>query len=89
MMIMLHVAIALTSLAVAVYACWRPSAQIMKLNYSLIVATVGSGVGLIVIDSSQMLHACMMGLGYVIVAGVLSEVMRRRWTAMRAMYQSR
>lgn len=76
---MLHVAIALTSLAVAIYACWRPSTQIIKLNYGLIVATVGSGVGLIVIDAAQMLHACMMGFGYVIVAGILSAVMRRRW----------
>lgn len=80
---MLHVAIALASLAVAIYACWRPSTQVIKLNYGLIVATVGSGVGLVVIDASQMLHTCMMGFGYVVVAAILSAVMRRRWVATR------
>lgn len=79
MMIMLHVAIALLSLMIGTYVCWRPSERIMKLNYGLIAATTGSGVWLMVTDASQVLHVCVMGLSYLAVASALSLVARRRW----------
>jgi hypothetical protein len=78
MMIMLHIAIALTSLILSVIGVMRPSRRLVRINYGLIVGTVTSGALLAVIDRKQLLHVCMSGFIYLLVASVLTFIMRRR-----------
>lgn len=85
-MVMLHVIIALTSLFLATYSLFKPSRRLMVADWSLIVATIVSGVVLIAIEPSRMLHACVAGLCYVVIASALTlaanvrykEVLRKK-----------
>lgn len=77
-MIMLHIAIALTSLILSVIGVMRPSQRLVRINYGLIVGTVVSGALLAVIDQKQLLHVCMSGFTYLLAASVLTFIMRRR-----------
>lgn len=77
-MIMLHIAIALTSLIISIIGVMRPSQQLVRSSYVLIAGTVASGVTLAVIDQKQLLHVCMSGFTYLLIASILTFIMRRR-----------
>jgi hypothetical protein len=78
MMIMLHVAIALTSLIISLIGVMRPSRRLLNSSYGLIVGTVASGVMLAIVDQKQILHVCMSGFSYLLIASALTYVMYRR-----------
>lgn len=77
-MIMLHIAIALTSLIISLIGVVRPTRRLLHVSYGLIVGTVVSGVALAVVDQKQILHVCMSGFSYLLIASVLTYVMHRR-----------
>lgn len=66
-MILLHVIIALVSLAFTTYLYVVPSKQKMVVSTGLIVATLGTGTYLVLANPAHMVESCVMGLGYLAV----------------------
>ena len=74
MLLLLHVVIALTSLAYTGYLVFSPSKRGVHISYGLVAATLGSGTVLIATTKGHMLEACMMGLFYLglVTFGIVS-----------------
>lgn len=77
-MIMLHVTIAIASLIVSIIGVTRPLRQLVRISYVLIAGTVMSGVALVAVDHTQMLHVCISGFSYLVLASILTVVTHRR-----------
>lgn len=78
MMIMLHVAIALASLAVSITGLATASRRLVIYSYGSIVATVVTGCVLLVAEPSQLLRVCVSGLTYVAFATSVTYLAQRR-----------
>ncbi len=76
MIVLLHVLIALSSIAVAAYAYVRPSQKSLLASYGLIAATTGSGFYLVVTAPAHMIEACLMGVAYLAVVSVATVATR-------------
>lgn len=74
MIILLHVLIALGSIAHSAYVFFKPSKQQVQLSYGLVAATLISGTYLVVSMHSPILSSCITGLVYLAVAlsGILA-----------------
>lgn len=83
MIILLHVLIALGSIAHSTYTFFRPSQQKLYVSYGLIVATIASGTALIIGASGHMLESCSMGLLYIVGVSMLTAKARARLIAQR------
>jgi hypothetical protein len=68
MILMLHIMIALASVAYTTYLFFRPSVSKVKISYGLVGLTVASGTYLVLTNSVHMLRTCTTGLLY--IAGV-------------------
>lgn len=73
MIILIHVAIALTSMLVGAALLARPARALFRAQYVLIAATLGSGTYLVVATGSPLLHTCASGLFYLaaVTAGLV------------------
>lgn len=78
MIVLLHVIIAVSSIAFASYNFFRPSFSKLYASYGLIGATFVSGVALIVTSHGHMLESCTMGLLYFSAVSVLTIKTRTR-----------
>lgn len=74
MIVLLHVLIALSSIAFTTYLYLRPSKRKFYASYGLIAATLASGTYLVASTHSPLLSSCMTGLIYlgVVTFGVLT-----------------
>ena len=79
MVILLHVIIAIASLAVAALAVVRPQARTLIINYVLIGATIASGTYLMVTMPTHMVTSCEMGLVYLAFASALTAFAHLRF----------
>ena len=72
MIVLLHVLIALGSIAFTTYLYFRPSKGRFYASYGLIGATLASGTYLVISTHAPLLSACMTGLLYlgVVLAGI-------------------
>lgn len=70
MILAIHIAVALSSLAFSTYLLFSPSRSKMKVSYGLIAATLASGTILVLTDLTHLMSACMSGLVY--LAGVMT-----------------
>lgn len=64
MVVLLHVIIALSSIALSSYLYFKPIKKAMKVSYGFIAGTVLSGSYLIVTRPAHMLETCTVGLVY-------------------------
>ncbi len=64
MIVLLHVLIALSSVAYTTYLYFRPSKSKFYAAYGLIGATLASGTYLVVSTHSPLLSSCVTGLVY-------------------------
>jgi hypothetical protein len=64
MAVLLHVLIALGSIAFTAVTFFRPSRTKLRGSYGLMALTIGSGTYLILSTRSHMIEACTMGLAY-------------------------
>lgn len=64
MILILHIIIALTSVAGATILLISPSKGKVIINYILVGATLASGIALTIADPAQMLRTCTTGLVY-------------------------
>lgn len=88
MILLLHIAIALSSIAHTTLLLLSPSKNKLIVSYVLVAATLASGVYLTVANPAQMLRTCMVGLAYasVVTAGIMiaQSKLRRVATLLRA-----
>lgn len=84
MMIMLHIAVALASIAAAALSLLRPTKTKLITTYSLVGATLASGTYLVWSSHSPLLPACTTGLVYLaLVSSALVLAQRRFWAMDR------
>jgi len=74
MVVLLHVIIALLSIATSSYLFFKPSIKGMRISYGLIAGTIGTGSYLIVTAPTHILETCVMGLVYlgIVIAATLA-----------------
>lgn len=77
MVVFLHVVVALASVALATLSFFSPSKARFIITYSLIAGTLASGVYLVWLMPSKMLHVCTAGLIYTVVTGAI--MLAARW----------
>lgn len=82
-MVLLHIIIALTSIAFATYLLLAPSATKFYAHFGLIGLTVASGTFLLVRSPAHMLETCTSGLIYTGFVSILTLFARRRLAAQR------
>ena len=72
MFALIHVSIALSSIAYTTFLFFRPVAQRFIAAYGLVAATLGSGVYLVISTHSNLLQSCMSGIAYlgIVSAGI-------------------
>lgn len=68
MTLILHLAIAFSSIIFTTYILFRPSRAGLRVSWGLIAATLLSGTYLVVSTHSGMLSACVSGLLYATLA---------------------
>jgi len=64
MVLLLHILIALSSIAAATVAFFYPSKNKLTISYALVAATIASGTYLVVINPAHLAQACTTGLIY-------------------------
>lgn len=72
MIVLIHVIIALASVALASITFFKPSLKKLAVSYGLIIATVASGTYLLISTSSHILQSCLSGLFYVTVVSIVT-----------------
>lgn len=84
MILLLHIATALTSVAFTTYLFLRPSATKLYASYGLMAGTLASGTYLIASTGSHLIEACAMGLLYTgaVSFGIIAA--QRKLAAQRA-----
>jgi len=74
MMVIIHVLIALSSIAFTTYAYFRPSAAKLKIGYGFVGMTLATGMYLVWSAPAHMIEACTMGLFYlgIVTLGIVA-----------------
>jgi RsiW-degrading membrane proteinase PrsW (M82 family) len=74
MMVMLHVLIALSSIAFTTYAYFRPSTPKLQVGYGFVGLTLATGVYLVWSAPAHMIEACTMGVFYlgIVTLGIVA-----------------
>lgn len=72
MILLMHILIAVTGLAVATFGLFRPTFARIMSSYGLIIGTVISGAILMFTTSADVLKTCLTGLAYVTVASLIT-----------------
>jgi len=65
MVLILHIVIALSSVAYTTYLFFAPSKSKLRVSYSLVAATLVTGTFLVVANPSKMVSSCISGLIYI------------------------
>jgi len=77
-MLLVHIAIALLSVAFSTYLYFVPTRAKLRASYGLVGLTVASGTYLVVASQAAMLRTCMTGLLYVGVMTVVIAAARNK-----------
>lgn len=76
MITLIHVLIALSSIAVATLALFRASKKVFYVNYAGILLTLVSGVYLVVETPAHLAHTCTSGVVYLSIVTLVTIVAR-------------
>jgi hypothetical protein len=87
LLIILHVFIALSSIAYSTYIFFAPTKDRLRVNFALIIMTLLSGSYLVAAKPAHMLESCTMGLLYLGFVSV-GVVAARRKLARQENYHS-
>ncbi len=71
MILLLHVFIALSSIAYSTYAFFAPTARKLHVSYGLVAATLASGTWLVVSTHASLVQSCISGLVYLATLSVV------------------
>lgn len=80
----LHVLIAITSIAVTTYAFVRPAKRILRVSYVGVGLTLASGMYLVIEAPAHMLEACSMGVLYLAIVTVGTVAARAKLAKMNS-----
>lgn len=78
MILIIHILIALSSIAYASYMFFAPSRSKFVVSYSLVGMTLVSGSFLVLLQPAHMAQACVSGLAYTAFVLVAIVVAKRR-----------
>lgn len=78
MVVFLHVVVALLGVVCATLSFFSPSKTRLIAAYGSIAGTIASGIYLVWLMPSKMLHVCVVGLIYTVVTGALTFAARAR-----------
>lgn len=81
MFVVIHLIIALGSLAHATYTLVAPSRSRLYVSYALIAGTIISGTLLVIASPGHMLQACVSGITYTTVASFTTVLTHRKLEA--------
>jgi len=70
MVLILHIIIALTSIAYTTLTYFTPSKNKLRASWALAALTIASGTWLVISTHSALLQSCMTGLAYLAVVSV-------------------
>lgn len=76
--LLVHIVIALSGIAVAAAAWYRPGGGILGISASLTLLTLASGTYLVISRHRPLLSACLSGLAYLTVVGAANFAAARR-----------
>ena len=79
MILILHILVALSSLAFATYLLFAPSTAGFRVNYALIGTTLASGTYLTITTKSHLLQTCLTGLLYLGAVATLTVAAKIRF----------
>lgn len=79
MILLLHIVIALTSIAMSGLALVSPTQAKLRGSYALAVATLASGTYLVLNQPAHMASACISGLAYLAIVGTAIIFAQRRF----------
>lgn len=88
MAVLLHIIIALSSMAFTAYMFVRPSERKLQVSIGLIAGTVGTGTLLVVTTRGHILETCLMGLLYIAVT-IFGTVAAQRKLATQTVRRGR
>lgn len=78
MVVFLHVVVALLGIVLATLSFFSPSKARFIITYSFIAGTLASGLYLVWLMPSKMLHMCTAGLIYTVITGAITLAARVR-----------
>lgn len=78
MVVLLHVLVALSSIAFTALLIISPSKFRLKISYGLVAATLGSGTYLAAFYPNHLAQACLSGIAYVSFITIFTTVTRRK-----------
>lgn len=84
MILLIHILIAMASIAFATYLFFAPSRAKLAMTYGLVASTVASGVYLIVSTPVHMTQTCVTGLVYLGAVAVVIGLAYRKLLAIEA-----
>lgn len=83
MIILIHVVIALLSIASATFGYIRPTNKNLRVSYALIAMTFMSGFYLVWSEPAAMLRTCLSGIAYLTVVSVGVFLTRQKLSFVR------
>ena len=78
MILVLHIAVAVSSLVFAALTYVSPSKSKVKAQYGLIAATLATGTVLVLSTGSHLMSACISGLAYLSAVSVFVFASKRK-----------
>lgn len=81
MMLIIHITIALASIGITTYTYLRPSRRILHSAYTLLTATLATGMYLVLSNTTHLMQACLTGLAYTAGVGFALFVAHRKLAA--------
>lgn len=81
-MLVIHIVIALVSVAFSTYLYFSPSRTKLRVSWALVGLTVTTGTYLIIFSQAAMLRTCMTGLLYVGVMAAIILAARNKLLAV-------
>jgi hypothetical protein len=78
LLVVLHVFIALSSMAYSTYIFFSPTKDRLRVNFAFIIMTLLSGSYLVVAKPAHMVESCTIGLFYLGFVGIGVVVARRK-----------
>lgn len=81
MVLLLHIAVALSSIVFSAFTLFMPSKIKVRISQGLTAATLASGTYLVISMKTNMLRACMTGLVYLAVVSFMIVMANRKLAA--------
>lgn len=82
MITLIHVLIAASSIGIATATLLRPSNKVFWASYVGILATLASGIYLVVVSPAQMVHACVSGVIYLSIVTLVTVAARVKFAKL-------